>query len=873
LPAKPPLSWTRLCLFLTAAKDAVAAVAILWGLSHRWVVPRGKLPPEISLVFLAVFGGWGAFLLVGGRGDPRARSLAGFHLTVAAAYAKPLRYWAPSLGVPWTAPLLVLEGLALDAFIPFFLWSVARDFPEPAATARLRRRLALGVRASGWMGVVLLSGFALFAGTGYRQPPWLRIDAVWGFDTLVCLAMVGAFAALIVRTRQARGAGRERARLLMAALVLGAAPLVVQLALYQCVPAFGRFMNGHPALQRAGLYVGFGGVWLIPGATAYSALVDRVVTVRWIARRALHHTLARWATLAIASVPFAALFAYLVQHREESVAHLLSGNRPLILGSTVLLGIGALRYRARLLDAIDRRYFREPYDARQILTQLVRRIRGTHGVHELAELVCRGIDQALHLEAIALLVEDRRSGQLVAPLSRTRRLDSSSALVQVVAGASDPLAVELDDPRSPLGRLPAADRRWLLDSGFRLLVPIVARDGTLLGLLGLGQKKSGLPFLAEDRKLLYDIASSAALGLELEIEQSSNGAQEEGRRGLRALLEATAGVAEHAKECLACGTLFQPYTVFCGSCSRRLETALVPYVLPGRFRFERRLGVGGMGVVYRGADLALGRPVAVKTLRRVSPEDAMRLRREARTAAGVSHPHLGTVHGMETWQGTPMLILELMEGGTLAQRIEHGPLDQREAVELGIAMASALEYLHGADLLHRDIKPSNIGFTRAGVPKLMDFGIARLMLDLRQERGAEEEGEAELSPLPPASAPWDDTVTSATVSRQLVGTLSYLSPEALDREAASVSFDLWALAMVLYECVLGRKIFSSTDVKKTMARIRLGRIPDFEQACPWGDRALGEFFRHALHRTIARRPATAREMRERLEQVLARMKR
>ncbi|HEY8021185.1 MAG TPA: serine/threonine-protein kinase, partial [Thermoanaerobaculia bacterium] len=221
--------------------------------------------------------------------------------------------------------------------------------------------------------------------------------------------------------------------------------------------------------------------------------------------------------------------------------------------------------------------------------------------------------------------------------------------------------------------------------------------------------------------------------------------------------------------------------------------------------------------------------------------------------------------------GTPMLILELMEGGTLAQRIERGPLDQREAVELGIAMASALDYLHGTDILHRDIKPSNIGFSRSGVPKLMDFGIARLMLDLRQEHGGRAADADDELPTLHSGATWDATQTSETVSRQLVGTLSYLSPEALDREAASVSFDLWALAMVLYECVLGRKIFSSSDVKHTMARIRLGRIPDFEQACPWGDPALGEFFRHALHRTIARRPATAREMRQRLEGVLARL--
>ncbi len=488
-------------------------------------------------------------------------------------------------------------------------------------------------------------------------------------------------------------------------------------------------------------------------------------------------------------------------------------------------------------------------------------------MHGLAEVLCRDIDQALHLESIALLVEDRRSGHLVAPLARARRLDTSSALAQAVASASDPLLVDFEDPRSPLARLPEPDRRWLVDAGFRLLVPILARDGSLLGLLGLGEKKSGLPFLREDRKLLYDIATAAALGLELELEPPAWAARGRTASG-PAARQGLAG-AERAKECLACGTLFQPYTVFCGSCSRRLETALVPYVMPGRFRFERRMGVGGMGVVYRGADLALGRPVAVKTLRRVSPEDAMRLRREARTAAAVSHPHLAPVYGMETWQGMPMLIIELMEAGTLAQRIERGPLDPREAVELGIAMASALDYLHAADILHRDIKPSNIGFSRAGVPKLMDFGIARLMLDLRQDRGEpSSERDPEVSPSH-TGAPWEGTATSETVSR-LVGTLAYLSPEALDREAASVSFDLWALAIVLYECLLGRKIFSSTDIKHTMERIRLGRIPDFEQACPWGDPALGEFFRNALHRTIARRPASAREMRQRLEEVLLR---
>ncbi len=302
-------------------------------------------------------------------------------------------------------------------------------------------------------------------------------------------------------------------------------------------------------------------------------------------------------------------------------------------------------------------------------------------------------------------------------------------------------------------------------------------------------------------------------------------------------------------------------------CSRRLEPSHVPYVLPGKFRFEKRIGTGGMGVVYRGADLSLGRPVAVKTLRRVSPEDAMRLRREARTAAAVSHPHLAPVYGMETWQGTPMLVMELLEGGTLTQRIEKGRLDAAETVELGIAMAEALEHLHASDILHRDIKPSNIGYTRDGVPKLMDFGIARVMFDLRRDTEIPSPDEpADDSALPPTSL-WHHTPTADSASKQLVGTLSYLSPEALTGQPADTSFDLWGLAIVLYECLLGRKIFSGGDMHQLMNRIRHGRVPEFAQVLPQLDAVLGDFFRSALHRTITRRPASARELRERLAAV------
>jgi serine/threonine protein kinase len=323
-------------------------------------------------------------------------------------------------------------------------------------------------------------------------------------------------------------------------------------------------------------------------------------------------------------------------------------------------------------------------------------------------------------------------------------------------------------------------------------------------------------------------------------------------------------VTEFAKECTNCGTLYPSYTVLCNNCSRRLEISHVPYILPGKFRFEKRIGIGGMGIVYRGADLALGRPVAVKTLRRVSPEDAMRLRREARTAAKVSHRHLAPVYEMETWQGTPMLVLELLEGGTLAHRIEKGRMTALEMADLGIAMADALAELHASDILHRDIKPSNIGFTRDGVPKLMDFGIARVGLDEDEIFNGGEDDSA-----PSLLSPWSHEDESRPTMRfRFAGTLSYISPEAARGEPGNLSFDLWGLAIVLYECLLGKKIFTGTQ-QQVLVRIRSGAVPDFSQLLPEHDAALGDFFREALHRSPARRPASAGEMRKRLEEMRA----
>jgi serine/threonine protein kinase len=189
-------------------------------------------------------------------------------------------------------------------------------------------------------------------------------------------------------------------------------------------------------------------------------------------------------------------------------------------------------------------------------------------------------------------------------------------------------------------------------------------------------------------------------------------------------------------------------------------------------------------------------------------------------------------------------------------------------------VADGLARLHSFDILHRDIKPSNIGFTRDGIPKLMDFGIARVMFDLRRDGRSEPGGSAgDTGALLPPTSIWNQTATSLDLSRQLAGTLSYLSPEALNGQRADASFDLWSLAIVLYECLLGNKVFGTGDVRQIMNRIRLGRVPDFARVCPEYHQALGRFFRAALHRSVARRPATALELKRLLVEVRSQLAR
>ncbi len=873
LPARlvPPLAAVKLTLGLVAFCATYASFA---GRDPAFAYANYGL-------FATVFGATGALLLLGGREDRRALALGGFFLAIATSWSdRPLRnLWQED---PAGYGLLALaDALEVSAFIPYFIWVFVREFPSPPPD---RRPYQLMIHLSAIGGLALFAVNLLAFVLQLLNVPQAKALAVFApegereyFYDVVDLLTAVALLVLPWKARQAQGPERRRALVFQQLLALMFGPAFGFLVIYLVAPGVKPFVDAQPHLRYRISLVLLAPTLAMPAAIPYAVLVQRVLDVRLIARRALQYLLARSAVTALVAVPTVALALYVAAHSKDSVAHLFSGPRVPLLIAAILTGAAALHYRKPLLEAIDRRFFREQYDARHILSLLVERIRSIRDSARLADLVSREIDLALHLERASLLRLDPNTGFLVDPRNRTRRLDSSSSLALTLSNASAPLEVDLESPHSPFLKLPEKDRRWLAEGGFRLLVPILARDGSLLGLLGLGEKKSGLPFLREDRLLLHAIASNAAWVLELEREQAlaSTGSSHSSHpsRGLVEPDDPTPREplltlpTEVAKECLKCGAIHPAYTVFCGNCSKKLEPSLVPYVLPGKLRFERRLGTGGMGVVYCAFDLALGRRAAIKTLRHVSPADVLRLLNEARTAALVSHPHLAPVYSMETWQETPLLIMELLEGGTLAQRLLREKLSPRETVDLGIAMADALAQLHAARILHRDVKPSNIGYTRDRVPKLMDFGIARVGNGLDAEDDeildGEEDDASALAPL----SPWSHEDESApTVRFRFAGTLSYLSPEAARGEPANQGSDLWGLGIVLYECLLGKKVFAGPQ-QQVLARIRSGLVPDFSQVLPEYEGALGDFFRSALHRSPARRPATADEMRRRLEEV------
>jgi eukaryotic-like serine/threonine-protein kinase len=234
----------------------------------------------------------------------------------------------------------------------------------------------------------------------------------------------------------------------------------------------------------------------------------------------------------------------------------------------------------------------------------------------------------------------------------------------------------------------------------------------------------------------------------------------------------------------------------------------------GSYRLGSRLGAGGMGEVYLARDTRLNRDVALKVLPDAVAADADRLarfKREAQLLASLNHPHIGAIYGFEESGRIHALVLELVEGPTLADRIAQGPFPLDEALPIARQIVEAVEAAHDHGVIHRDLKPANIKLRPDGTVKVLDFGLAKAFA-----RG--DAGSIPLSPTPPSPA--------ATGIGMIVGTASYMSPEQARGKTVDKRTDIWAFGCVLYEMLTGRRPFDGEDVTGIVVRI-VEREPDF----------------------------------------------
>jgi Tol biopolymer transport system component len=277
----------------------------------------------------------------------------------------------------------------------------------------------------------------------------------------------------------------------------------------------------------------------------------------------------------------------------------------------------------------------------------------------------------------------------------------------------------------------------------------------------------------------------------------------------------------------------------------------------GVFEITSEIGAGGMGVVYRARDTRLGRTVAIKVIgdgAALDPAARERFTREARLVASLNHPHICALYDVGREGDLDFLVMEFVDGETVATRLTKGPLPPEQALEIATQVGEALAAAHRQGVIHRDLKPANVMLTKAGA-KLLDFGLAKLV-----DRGPR----AVAGPAWPAAATRYDSIT---VPGLIVGTVQYMAPEQVEGKPADARTDLWALGALIYEMVAGRPPFDGTSAASLMGAI-LERDPaPLDSLRPGAPPALGRVVEKCLAKDPERRWQSARDLADELKWV------
>jgi predicted Ser/Thr protein kinase len=678
-------------------------------------------------------------------------------------------------------PLLIVDGIFTGAFFAVCV-HFALVFP-----------MARRVRASRWQWVPYVAALPITIETLANNFARMRgnvrpVDLVLGdaYSTVGTLMLVAALAILVVRlTRVEDANARRRLQLIFLSMAPGSIAFIASyvislLQLGHVWDAVARVMHIPATMIGSGVFT-------------YAVVRHRMFNIRVLVRRSLQYAFARGTLLALMALPVIGLAIFLYVNRAESLAVLLTGT-PAIYILLLLPLVLVVRYRRRLLEALDRRFFREQYDARRVLLHVVSIIRGGSDMLTLSRAALDEIDRALHPKHISLWQADPEGVALHRGFWKGEEepravdpLDANGTLASLLIGDEEPLDVYSRATRALLQRLPEDEREWLREVEATLLVPLLI-EKRLAGVLVLGERKSEEPYSREDRELLRTLGVQLALTLDYtRLKQSPS--------LVWAPPSSVAPVHLHLSDalhlCPRCGRCYAPDEQKCEIDEQALvPESGVPRIIEDKYVVTRLLGRGGMGSVYLANQKRLNRSVAVKVLlAHLVGSSSMRSRfeREARIVARLRHPAIVTIHDFGVLpSGHAYLVMEYLDGATLRETIVKGPQPLEHALRILAPVAEAIDAAHHAGIVHRDLKPENImlmrGHNEALSPRVLDFGLAKMSGPIGED---------------------EQTLVQSGHSAGVVGTLMYMAPEVLSGAVADARSDQYSLAIIAWELLAG----------------------------------------------------------------------
>ena len=758
----------------------------------------------------------------------------------------------PLLGVERSVPILgpvltVFAWLSMPLAFPFIALAILY-FPSRAPLLTRHPALHLVPLAAASPLVVPAIGTALYLAGADGFAGLARWDAAHAnvfYGSFAAALGINVIAVIegVYRYRFNHDAN-ERRRIRMA--VYTAVPGVLAYAVKDGLPIVAQLFERPVPVYSLPVTVVLQALVLLPAfGMVYAVGVARVLGPRVVLRRSLQYALASRALALLPLIPLAALIGTLVRDRDVTIAAAARGQAAVYL-FIVAAAWGIARYRDRARHWLDQRFFREEYDARKILLALANRVRFETDPGELATMVVTQIDEALHPEVTAILAGGLEEGRLT-PVSilhgSAESLPQSGGLAAMLRWSEDPLELVMNDPRSPVKRLPPEEQEWLECSGASLLVPVNGTDGALIAVIALGEKRSEEAYTSEDKQLLASIAAQMGLGIDVaRLRRLSTG-------GTTTVLDSDATqvlvpTTQPMTECPRCGRCADPGTALCpadGTAMRPVPS--VPRVIDNKYRIEQLLGRGGMGAVYRARDVRLDRMVAVKVVRADLLNDGeakRRFRREAQIVARLQHPAIVSVFDYGTFtDGGAFLVMELVRGEDLRKVLQReGRLDPARALRILTAVCGAVEAAHREGVLHRDLKPENILLPGREVEaKVLDFGVAKVMVDDRPDEDA--------------TSARGSLVTAAGV---IVGTPAYMAPEQLHGQPADARTDVSSLGAVAFEMMTGELPFGRGTLADIVLAQAHGIVHVPQHPLPPD---LDSVIRAALNRDPDKRPPSA----------------